>query len=133
MDFAEDGAVYVELRTTPKVAARGAGLCAKRHIMAEVKWLCVHCLWSVAADACPPAYSDGQGMGMCPRTSRHHPSPVLHWSLLRSPPQCRPDLGVSRESYMAAVLEGVRQYYENSYRPREAGASWCTGAHLQIF
>ncbi len=36
MDFAEDGAVYVELRTTPKVAAgEGAGLCAKRHIMAE--------------------------------------------------------------------------------------------------
>ena len=24
---------------------------------------------------------------------------------------------------MAAVLEGVRQYYENSYRPREAGAN----------
>lgn len=40
---------------------------------------------------------------------------------LRTTPKCRPDLGVSRESYMAAVLEGVRQYYENSYRPREAG------------
>ncbi len=52
--------------------------------------------------------------------------------LFPAPPQCRPDLGVSRESYMAAVLEGVRQYYENSYRPREAGASWSAGAHLQL-
>lgn len=36
-------------------------------------------------------------------------------------PQCRPDLGVTPESYMAAVLDGVKQYYAQSGRPRESG------------
>ena len=115
VDFAEDGAVYVELRTTPKV--RDSSRCSLLNTAplgvqsGLFSCYCRRC-WQVRCWTM-------SGLRALGRARLQAPHPPARARGL----QCRPDLGITRESYMAAVLEGVRQYYENSYRPREAGAN----------
>jgi hypothetical protein len=86
LDFAADGAALLELRTTPKVRI----------------WLCVYVRqWWVA----------GQLLTHIPSSQpnkKHPPTPNPTTTRLASLPQHHPEHGVTKRSYVEAVLRGLR-------------------------